>query len=52
MSNIDRIQKFADDQTKVLTSSSKPTKICSEIDKLRCWLIKHQDDSIPDGSKG
>ncbi len=52
MSNLERIQKFSDDQTKILVSSSKPNKINAEIEKLRTWLIKHQDEAITDGSKG
>lgn len=49
-----RIDKFVEDQTKVLTlasSCSKIGKINSEIGKLRTWLVKHQDDTIPDGGK-
>ena len=52
MANADRIQKFFDDQLVLLTSGSKPSKICSEIDKFRAWLVKHQDEVVPDGSKG
>lgn len=46
----DRINKFAEEQVSILTSSS-PLKIISEIGKLKEWLIKHQDDAIPDGAK-
>lgn len=51
MSSSDRVQKFFDDQAKVLVSSSKPGKISAEIDKLRTWLIKHQDEVLPDSAK-
>ena len=30
----------------------KPAKITTEIAKLRTWLVKHQDEAVPDGSKG
>ena len=51
MSNSERINKFVEDQTLILTSNQKLSKISSEIDKFRTWLVKHQDDSVPDGSK-
>ena len=51
MSNIDRIQKFFDDQSKLMTCKATPAKINSEIGKLRTWLVKHQDEMVPDGSK-
>ena len=54
MSNADRIQKFFDDQTHVLTakdSSSKTSKISSEVSSLRKWVVGHQDVAVPDGSK-
>ena len=35
----------------MLISNQKESKISSEIDKLRTWLVKHQDETIPDGSK-
>lgn len=48
---MDRVQKFYDDQVKLLVSNVKPSKICSEIGSLRTWLQKHQNDVIPDNSK-
>ena len=51
MSSVDRIQKFAEDQT-LLVSSTKHAKIKSEIRSLSSWLVKHQNESIPDSSKG
>ena len=54
MSNVERIDKFLEDQAAVLTakdSSSKSGKVNSEIGKLKQWLVKHQDDSLPDNSK-
>lgn len=52
MSAIERIQKFHDDQIKIMVPGTKPTKITSEISKLKTWLVKHQDEAVPDGSKG
>jgi len=53
MSNVDRIQKFHDDQIDNITGcKGKTTKITSEMDKLRQWLVKHQDAAVPDGAKG
>lgn len=52
MSNVDRIQKFVDDQTALLTAKAATGKINSEISKLKTWLVKHQDEAVPDGSKG
>lgn len=52
MSNVDRIQKFCDDQISVITTcKGKPNKITAEIDKLRQWLVKHQEVVVPDGAK-
>lgn len=48
----DRINKFVEDQTKVLVSSSKPSKIIAEVNHLKQWLQKHQDETVPDGAKG
>jgi hypothetical protein len=48
----ERITKFCDDQTKIMVPGTKPAKITSEIAKLRTWLVKHQDEAVPDGSKG
>ena len=52
MAAVDRIQKFLDDQLLVLTSGSKPVKVIAEIDKFRAWLVKHQNEVVPDASKG
>jgi hypothetical protein len=51
MSNADRIQKFFDDQTSMMVSGIKSSKINSEIAKLRVWLVKHQEEVVPDSSK-
>ncbi|RYH20190.1 hypothetical protein EON65_24235 [archaeon] len=48
---MDRVQKFYDDQVKLLVSNVKQSKICGEIGSLRTWLQKHQNDVIPDGAK-
>lgn len=51
---MDRIDKFVEDQTKVLlsaNSASKTGKINGEIGRLKSWLIKHQDETIPDNGK-
>lgn len=53
MSHVDRIQKFHDDQVDNITScKGKTSKITSEIDKFRQWLVKHQDNVVPDAAKG
>lgn len=51
MSNIDRIEKFFHDQLTMLSSDNK-SKARSEIQRLKDWLIKHQDETVPDGTKG
>eukprot|EP01031_Cornospumella_fuschlensis_P040103 gene40103-48870_t len=48
---MDRIQKFHDDQVKLLVSNTKQSKISGEIGSLRTWLQKHQNDVVPDGAK-
>jgi hypothetical protein len=52
MSASERIQRFADDQAKLLVSGSKSAKIKVEIDKLRTWMQKHQNETVPDAAKG
>eukprot|EP01039_Chlorochromonas_danica_P006185 gene6185-6820_t len=47
----DRVDKFLEDQNKALLSSST-SKIIPEIEKLRSWLQKHQNESLPDAAKG
>jgi hypothetical protein len=49
---VERIQRYLDDQTKILVPGMKPAKITSEIANLKKWLVKHQDEAVPDGSKG
>lgn len=55
MSNSERVERFLEDSTKLLNSSPssniKPQKIIAEILKLRKWLQKHQDESLPGGHK-
>ena len=51
MSAVDRIQKFHDDQIKIMVPSTKPPKILSEVGSFRSWLAKHQDEAVPNGSK-
>jgi len=48
---VDRIVKYFDDQIGILGSGKLP-KIKSEIGSMRTWLVKHQDESIPEGAKG
>ena len=48
--SVDRISKYFDDQVG-LVSSGKIPKINSEIKSLASWLVKHQDELVPDGSK-
>jgi len=50
-SSVDRIAKYFDDQVGILSSGKLP-KIKSEIQSMRTWLVKHQDESIPEGAKG
>ncbi len=50
MSNADRIEKFFSDQLTVLSAYNR-SKVSSEIGKLKQWLVKHQDEVIPDASK-
>jgi len=45
-----RIEKYFDDQVGVLSSGKLP-KITMELHGLRTWLLKHQDESVPDGAK-
>jgi len=48
--SVARIDKYFDDQVGVISSGKLP-KITSEIHALRTWLVKHQDESVPDGAK-
>ena len=50
MSNADRIEKFYADQITVLSAYGR-AKVSAEIAKLKQWLLKHQDETVPDGAK-
>jgi hypothetical protein len=48
----ERVDLFHDDGLKLLTGEGMNIKrILSEINKLRRWIQKHQNEVIPDGSK-
>jgi hypothetical protein len=48
--SVARIEKYFNDQVSVLSSGKLP-KINSELHGLGTWLVKHQDESVPDGAK-
>lgn len=55
MAAADRVTKFNDDSLLVITQSqtkSNNTKLLAEISKLKTWIQKHQDETLPDGHKG
>ena len=46
----ERVEKFFDDASK-LCAEGKPAKIAAEIQRLRSWLTKHQDEMLVDSGK-
>ncbi len=54
MAAVERVNKFFEDATKLLSTGGLklPNKMIPEINKLSTWLQKHQNESLPDGSKG
>jgi hypothetical protein len=52
MSNSERVERFSEDSIKILTQNPfKVQKLTTEISKLKKWLQKHQDESLPSGHK-
>ena len=51
MAAAERIQKLHDDQVKLMVPSTKAARILSEIGSFASWLVKHQGEAVPDGSK-
>eukprot|EP00759_Apiculatamorpha_spiralis_P042118 PhF_6_TR40408/c2_g1_i5/m.60221 len=51
MTSAERIDKFFDDITPHLSTSTTWPKLRPECDKLSTWIFKHQDESIPEGAK-
>lgn len=49
----DRIEKFAADCDRLLSEKQpvQPAKVVAEIKKFRAWIVKHQDENVPDGAK-
>ena len=48
-----RIDKFEADGVKLLSEKPiKAAKVNSEIKKFRTWIVKHQDENVPDAQKG
>lgn len=53
MAAAERVSKFFDDATKLLTASTKQAnKVGAEMNKLSTWLQKHQNETLPEGPKG
>lgn len=55
MAAADRVTKFYDDSLLVIQQSqskSNNSKLFAEISKLKTWIQKHQDETLPDGHKG
>jgi hypothetical protein len=54
MSAGDRIQRFFDDQVKLIPLVMTPQfgKVVSEIGHIKSWLFKHQSEALSEGLKG
>ncbi len=46
----ERVTKYYDDGKSLISVNSAP-KVVSEINKLKTWVVKHQNETINDGSK-
>ena len=46
----ERVTKYYDDGKSLISLNNVP-KIVNEINKLKTWVVKHQNETINDGSK-
>ena len=49
--SVSRVQRYYDDAVRLLATIND-SKITQEVKKLRQWLQKHQQETLPDGAKG